>query len=120
MSKQRKGKQAPAARTATLPPPAVAAGVPPPAPALKAAAADSSPAAPAPAAPAEGASPALTPVGFDYRKLALASPQDEFETYARQKVKTAERLGQKEDVEILLEAFEIGKSLLARKPEGRS
>jgi len=62
--------------------------------------------------------PALTPVGFDYRKLALATPRTEFETYARQKVKTAERLGQKEEIELMLEAFELGRALLAEKPEG--
>ena len=76
----------------------------------------SAPATPGQAAPAAS----LTPVGFDYRKLALASPQAEFEAYARSKVKTAERLGQKEDVELLLAAFEMGQLLLARKPEGQS
>lgn len=61
----------------------------------------------------------LTPVGFDYRKLALGSPQAEFEAYARQKIKTAERLGQKAEVEVMLEAFELGRALLARKVEGQ-
>ena len=77
----------------------------------------------APATPGQATPPpagSLTPVGFDYRKLALASPQAEFEAYARSKVKTAERLGQKEDVELLLAAFEMGQLLLARKPEGQS
>lgn len=66
------------------------------------------------------ATPALTPVGFDYRKLALASPLSEFEAHAARKIKTAERLGQKDEVEVMLEAFEIGKLLLARKTEGQS
>lgn len=76
---------------------------------------------PAPAAPlAEPAkAPALTPHGFDYKKLALASPLAEFEAFGRQKVKTAQRLGEA-DLDVLLEAFELGRELLARKPEAGS
>ena len=103
MSKRSKGKNEPAA----------------PAKVPDAAAKGDAPSSDALTGPVASA-PALTPVGFDYRKLALASPQTEFESYARQKIKTAERLGQKDEVEVMLEAFELGKSLLERKPEGQS
>ena len=70
----------------------------------------------APGTPAPG-TPSLTPVGFDYKKLALGSPLTEFEAHAKAKIKTAERLGQKDEVEALLQAFEMGKALLAEEAE---
>jgi len=54
---------------------------------------------------------------FDYRKLGLRNPRQEFEEYAKQRISVAQKLGQTEDVEIYLEAFELGKSLLGRKRE---
>lgn len=99
MSKKNKGRQA---EKMTAPPPPPPGSTPPV------------------SEPAKPQATSLTPIGFDYRKLALASPQAEFDTYARNKVKTAERLGQNEEVQYLLEAYEMGKALLTRKPEGQS
>jgi hypothetical protein len=77
------------------------------------------PAPTAPPTPSTEAPAALAPHGFDYKKLALASPLAEFEAYGRQKVKTAQRIGEA-DVEVLIEAFELGRELLAKKPEAGS
>lgn len=53
--------------------------------------------------------------GFDFSRLKIRSPYTEFEEYARQKVRVAERLGQTDVVEIYLEAFDLGRELLSRK-----
>jgi hypothetical protein len=66
---------------------------------------------PAPAVAASGAGDQP----FDYSRLSLSSPLAEFESYARQKVRAAERLGRRDDVEVYLEAYELGRALLARR-----
>jgi hypothetical protein len=55
---------------------------------------------------------------FDYGRLALRSPLVEFEEHAKAKIKVAERVGESEQIELYLEALELGRILL-KKPEGR-
>ena len=55
---------------------------------------------------------------FDFDKLQLKSPFMEFEDFVRSKVSTAERLGDRQQVELYLQAFELGKRLLSRKIGG--
>jgi hypothetical protein len=56
--------------------------------------------------------------GFDYGKLALRSPLAEFEEHTRAKIKVAERVGDANEIDLYLEALELGRALL-KKPEGR-
>ena len=52
------------------------------------------------------------PAGFDFAKLALGSPLAEFEAFARQRIKVAERLSTPEELDLYLEAVELGRQLL--------
>ena len=57
---------------------------------------------------------------FDYGKLGIRGPTAEFEAYAQQKVAVAQKLGRVDDVEIYLEAFQLGRELLSKDPGGKS
>ncbi len=55
---------------------------------------------------------------FDFEKLQLKSPCEEFEEFVRTRVSTAERLGAQDEVGLYLEALELGKKFLSRKIGG--
>ncbi|MBI3889926.1 MAG: hypothetical protein HY303_00180 [Candidatus Wallbacteria bacterium] len=57
---------------------------------------------------------------FDFEKLQLKSPCMEFEEFVRARVNTAERLGDKDEVALYLEALELGKKFLSKKIGGLS
>lgn len=58
------------------------------------------------------------PDKFDFEKLELKSPFMEFEEFIRSKVSLAERLGNREDVTLYLDALELGKRFLSKKIGG--
>jgi hypothetical protein len=70
------------------------------------------------AGPQSGPSDPALPREFDYSKLGLKGPKAEFEDLVQQKVAVAQRLGRTEDVEILLEALELGRQVLGAKCGG--
>ena len=51
------------------------------------------------------------PEEFDFKRLLLKTPVEEFDEYTKRRLRTAERLGD-EDFELLLEAVELGRKLL--------
>ncbi len=57
---------------------------------------------------------------FDFDKLQLKSPFIEFEDYVQERVQTAERLGNKEEVALYLDALELGRRFLSKKIGGIS
>jgi len=48
---------------------------------------------------------------FDFKRLLLRTPVEEFSDFARLRIRTAERLGD-EELELLLDAVELGRKLL--------
>ena len=53
---------------------------------------------------------------FDFKRLLLRSPVEEFTEYARLRLRAAERLGD-EEFDSILEAVELGKKLLGGEDE---
>jgi len=51
------------------------------------------------------------PKDFDFQRLLLRTPVEEFNDYAKRRLRTAERLGD-EELELILEAVELGRTLL--------
>ena len=48
---------------------------------------------------------------FDFKRLLLRTPVEEFNDYAKRRLRTAERLGD-DELELILEAVELGQKLL--------
>lgn len=55
---------------------------------------------------------------FDLDSLQLKSPHEEFEEFVQNKVHVAERLGNKAQVTLYLDALELGKKFLSKKIGG--
>ena len=51
------------------------------------------------------------PKDFDFKRLLLKTPVEEFNDYAKRRLRTAERLGD-EELDLILEAVELGQKLL--------
>ena len=52
-----------------------------------------------------------SPENFDFKRLLLKTPFEEFNEYTERRLRSAERLGD-DDFEVLLEAVELGRKLL--------
>jgi hypothetical protein len=53
---------------------------------------------------------------FDFKRLLIKSPVEEFENYARKRLRAAEKL-KDSDYDILLEAVELGVKLLKEEEQ---
>lgn len=70
---------------------------------------------------AGAAAPAASPEAVDgvipgraHEALEIRTPIQEFESYVRARIETLTRLGEKEQVDVMLQALELGKRKLAR------